>query len=118
MRCLGGKYFRQAVDQLGQAFFVLLEVADFLALGADLVRHLGVNGFALLALFLKFAVLLLLLRLDFLKFFFAFPGVGGKGFLFVQCGVDLAHQFSTGSGDGRKVVQVARHLIRVIAVEQ
>ena len=108
----------EAVDQLAHAPLVLLEGADFLALGADLVGDLRVQLLALLALLLQFGVTFLLFCLDFRQFFVAGLGVLGQCFLAVQGGVDFAHQFGAGQGDGGQIMQVTRHLVGVVAVEQ
>ena len=61
---------------------------------------------------------LLLLRLDLLQFVGPFPGIGGQRLLLFQRGADFAHQLGTGQRDGRKIVEVARQLVGIVAVEQ
>jgi len=108
----------EAVDQLAHAPLVLLEGADFFPLGADLVGDLRVQLLALLALFLQFGVTFLLFSFDFRQFLVAGLGILGQRLFAVQGGVDFAHQFGTGQGDGGKIMQVTRHLVGVIAIKQ
>ena len=60
---------------------------------------------------------LLLFGLDFGQLGCALFGVGSQCFLAVEGGVDFTHQLCPRQGDGRQVMQVARHLVGVVAVE-
>ena len=96
----------------------MLQIADFLALGVYLAGNLGVQFLTFFPLLLQFGMAFLLLRLDCGELCAAFLGIGREGFFLGEVGVDLAHHVGTGQGDRRKIVQIARHLVRVVAVEQ
>ena len=76
------------------------------------------QGLAFATLLLEFGVVPALFVLDFGQFGGAFAGVLGECLLLPDGGLDLAHQFSLGTGDGGQVIEIACQLARVVAVEQ
>ena len=101
-----------------QAFFILLQGTDFLTLRLHFAGKFGVERLPFFHLLLQLGVTLFLCLLDFGEFRAALLRVGSQGAFLIERRMYLAHQIGAGLGNGRQVMQVARHLVGVVAVEQ
>ena len=115
---LGGDDFRQALDEVGQACLVPLQLADFTSLRGDLFRQSVQRRLALRALGEQLGMFLALLVLRGGELRRLLAGVGGQGLLPLQVGVDLQEKLAACPSNRFEVVQVARQLVGVVTVEK
>jgi len=115
---LRGNDLRQTIDEFAHALFVALQIAELLPLRRQLVGNSAQNDTPLLALREQAVMRFLLPAEGERQLVGLLAGGAGERLFVVQGRCHCDEQLRSGATDGFQIEEVARQLIRVVAVEQ